>query len=142
MLHTFDFPLPPTLNKQIDEARSGWYKSAETKEIWTNLIAEESRNSCMFLGEVWMDFVWGIPKFDHDPDNVAAAAKYILDGLTQSKVIQNDNLTIIQSPILHWYERDQNAGVTVTISDNPYFLIERIQTFKELYEIHTQKTLK
>lgn len=131
--HTFSFPLPPGLNKQINEARSHWAVSAKTKRHWTDLIALESYEAPKFSGSVWIDFVWGVPRFDQDPDNVAAAAKFLLDGLKQAKVIKNDNLTVIQSPVIHWYERDRNnPGVLVTVSDSPSFLFERMRVFEQL----------
>lgn len=42
-----------------------------------------------------MKFTWVIKNRGKDLDNVAFAKKYILDGLTKAKVLQNDNLTKI-----------------------------------------------
>lgn len=135
MKQIFNFPLPPTLNEQIRQARSHWSNSAKDKKCWTEFVALEAYGSPSFPGKVWIDFVWGLPKFDRDPDNVAAAAKYILDGLKVAKVIKNDNLAVIQSPVMHWYERDKNASVMVTIADSPCFIFERMTVFRELVEV-------
>lgn len=135
MKQIFNFPLPPTLNEQIREARSHWSISAKTKTEWTGLIAQEAFGAANFSSKVWIDFVWGLPRFSRDPDNVWSAAKYIFDGLVVAKVIPNDNLTIIQSPVLHWYEKDANPSVMVTIADSPVFIFERMTIFKELVEV-------
>lgn len=137
MKQIFNFPLPPTLNEQIREARSHWAISAKTKKEWTGIVAQEVFGTSHFKGKVWIDFVWGLPKFSRDPDNVSAAAKYILDGLVVAKVIPKDNLTIIQSPVIHWYEKDPTPSVMVTIADSPCFIFERMSVFKELVEVYT-----
>lgn len=133
MQHIFNFPLPPTLNEQIREARSHWAISAQTKSEWTGIIAIASCNAPNFPGQVWMDFIWGIPRFSRDPDNIWSSAKYIFDGLSDAGIIRNDNLTVIQSPVMHWYEKDKTPSVMVTIADNPNFLFERMEIFKDLY---------
>lgn len=135
MLHVFQFPLPPTLNEQIREARSHWSISAKTKTQWTGLVAQEAFGTVQFSDKVWVDFVWGLPRFSRDPDNVAASAKYIFDGLAEAGVIKNDNLTVIQSPAIHWYERDRVPSVMVMIADSPSFIFERMTIFKQLVEV-------
>ncbi|HEY9610639.1 hypothetical protein [Allocoleopsis sp.] len=132
MKQIFNFPLPPTLNEQIREARAHWAISAKTKKEWTGIVAQEAFGTSQFTGKVWMDFVWGLRRFDRDPDNVAAAAKYILDGLKVAKVIRDDNLTVIQSPVIHWYEKDPTPSVMVTIADSPGFIFERMSVFQQL----------
>ena len=116
MKASFTSPLPPTLNNQIDIARSNRYKSAEIKKRWTNAIATECAQLPSFPGKVWLSFEWQIKSFARDPDNIAAAAKYLLDGMVLARVIQRDNLTIIQSPVIHHYVKGADR-VVVTISD-------------------------
>ena len=98
----FRFPLPPTLNDQINIARNNRYGSAKEKEKWTNDIAllclEQSKHR--FPGQVWMQFIYYLKNSRRDPDNVSASRKYILDGMVQAGIIINDNLQIIQSPII------------------------------------------
>lgn len=98
----FKFPLPPTLNEQINIARNNRYGSAKEKEKWTNDIATlaQEQNQPVFPGKVWMQFIYYLKNSRRDPDNVSASRKYILDGLVQAGIIVNDNLQIIQSPII------------------------------------------
>lgn len=98
----FRFPLPPCLNEQINIARNNRYGSAKEKEKWTNDIAALalSQSQSAFPGKVWMQFIYYLKNSRRDPDNVSASRKYILDGLVKAGIIINDNLQIIQSPII------------------------------------------
>jgi hypothetical protein len=122
--------LPPTLNEQIRDARSGWRLSAQTKKNWTNRIAIAAWNMEKFeLNEkIWCEFHWYIKNFGRDADNVAAAAKFIFDGLVAAGTISKDNLTIIQSPILHYYHRSKRDRFELILSNSP------IQEIKSLVE--------
>jgi len=113
------FPLPPTLNEQINEARTHWAKSATTKKKWTSKIARLSAPLPKFQNEVWLEFWYSINNFGRDPDNISASRKYLMDGLVAAGVIRDDNLTIIQSPILEWFVPGEVDQVTITISDRP-----------------------
>lgn len=119
MIETFEFPLPPTLNQIIGTARRNPYTSASEKRQWTQEIALWCLGRHQFPGQVWLEFVWRLKNWRRDPDNVAAAAKYICDGMVEAGVILDDSLKIIQSPVLHWYERDQVDSVLVRIADCP-----------------------
>ncbi|MGL5922140.1 hypothetical protein [Chroococcidiopsis sp.] len=118
MQASFTSPLPPTLNEQIDYARGNRYKSAEIKKRWTNAIATECGVAKLpfFPGLVWLSFEWQVKTHARDPDNIAASSKYLLDGMVAAGVIAKDNLTIIQSPIIHHYVKGSDR-VIVTISD-------------------------
>lgn len=120
MIETFNFPLPPTLNNQINLARSHWSKSSSVKKEWTNKIALLSRNKTQFTGKVWLEFTWYVKSFARDADNISASAKYIMDGLVKAGIIKNDNLTIIQSPVVHWYKKGDDY-VIINISDKTIF---------------------
>lgn len=117
MKASFTSPLPPTLNEQIDIARANRYKSAEIKKRWTNAIATECACIPSFPGKVWLSFEWQVKTLARDCDNISAAAKYLLDGMVLAGVIRKDNLTIIQSPVIHYYVKGRDL-VTVTITDS------------------------
>ncbi len=127
MRATLYCPLPPTLNEQIDLARNHWSASASAKKEWTNLAAILSASLPKFPGKVWLSFNWKIKNFGSDPDNIEASAKYIMDGLTPetkkkpgSGVIQKDSLMIIQTPVLHHFERGENS-LELLISSTPIY---------------------
>lgn len=129
MIQTFTFELPPTLNQQINSARTHWAKSAADKRIWTNACAVSCWGGTPFEGEVWLEYVWCIASKANDQDNIWSSAKYILDGMQEAGIIKNDNLTIIQSPAQVWYKYAErnNQHCIVTISDSPDFLWQNLE---------------
>lgn len=124
----FIFDMPPTLNVQIREARSHWSKSDKTKEIWTKRIQKWAEGAESFQGNVWIDFEWRIHTRNNDPDNVSAAAKFVMDGLVDAGVIKGDSLMTIQSPVIHAYGKAPKGEerVRVRISDRPLWRMEEI----------------
>lgn len=113
------FPMPPKLNQQIREARTNRYKSAETKTQWTNdiaVIAISDSKEVKFPEKVWLTFSWEVKTLNNDPDNIAAAAKYIMDGLVIAGIIKDDSLAYIGSPIIHYYAKAKTEQVTIRIS--------------------------
>jgi Holliday junction resolvase RusA-like endonuclease len=128
-VQTLKFPLPPTLNDQINSARTHWTKSAQAKKKWTKLIADHCLGSSCFEGKVWITFDWYVERFSRDPDNIMGAAKFIMDGMKDAGVIKNDNLTIIQSPQLHSFDRGED-GVVVEISDSISLIIDKLEALK------------
>ncbi|AFZ01532.1 hypothetical protein [Calothrix sp. PCC 6303] len=117
--------LPPALNEQIDLARSDWRASAAVKKTWTNKVANLTQKvNFSFNDKVWIEYHWHLKTFARDSDNVSAASKYILDGLVDAGIINNDNLVVIQSPVPHYYYRAKGDGVILRLSSSPDFLLE------------------
>lgn len=114
------YPMPPKLNDQINLARSHWSESSKVKTQWTNDIAVYSYGAPHFPGVVWLDFEWRVKRFTSDPDNVSAAAKYIMDGLVDMGIIVGDSLKVVQSPVVHRFSKGADE-VVVTISDRPIY---------------------
>jgi len=122
MILTFTFPLPPTLNKTINSARTNKFQSARDKKLWTNWVASQVIGQPKFTGKVWVEFYWQVANIRRDPDNISAAAKPILDGLVLAKIIKGDSLAVIQSPYCHYFEVKPGEPdiVTIKISDEKY----------------------
>jgi hypothetical protein len=114
--------LPPTLNDQIKDARAGWRVSARTKKQWTSRIAIAARELDKFesTDKVWCEFHWYVKNFGRDADNIAAAAKYIFDGLVEAGTIPKDNLTVIQSPVIHYYHRAKNDWFELVLTNTSF----------------------
>ncbi len=117
-IETFIFPLPPTLNEIVNTARSNRYSSANEKKAWTKSIASDCFGKTKFPDKVWIEFVWKVKSFRRDPDNISAAATFLIDGLVEGGIIRDDSLKFIMSPVLHWYEKGDNL-VEVRIADHP-----------------------
>lgn len=117
-------PLPPTLNDQIEYARTSKYKSAEVKKEWTKIIVTIAYSLEKFEGKVWLDFLWKVKNFGRDADNIWASAKYVMDGLVKAEKLKQDSLMIIQSPTTHHYERTKGDDTLVlTIGDKPIYTL-------------------
>lgn len=86
----------PTLNEYIDCERGSTIAAASMKKKCT----EQVRVQCIeqgippVAGKVDLLFEWH-SSTRHDPDNVAFAKKFILDGLQLASVLENDNRKFI-----------------------------------------------
>lgn len=118
--------LPPTLNEQIDHARRNKFASAKVKRQWTGDVEVEARRQLpgVYFDKVWLAYEWFVPRFSYDEDNVAAAAKFVMDGLVRAGVLKDDNLTVIQNPVFRSYRRGEGR-LTLWLSDSPDFLRSR-----------------
>jgi hypothetical protein len=80
-------------------------------------------------GKVWIDFEWFVHNHGSDPDNIAASAKYIMDGFVKGGVLTKDSLMVIQSPVVNRFRRAASKPeeiVIVTISDHPIWRLEPV----------------
>lgn len=118
MIVEFEADIPPTLNEQIDLARTHWSKSAKVKEEETEEIAKGLIGLHQFHDKVWIDFLWMVRNFGSDQDNIEASRKYIMDGMVLAGMIKDDSLMWINPPTIHDYIRGDNT-VRVRVSDRP-----------------------
>lgn len=104
------------------------------KAYWTDRIADLVVGHTPYTGKVWIEWCWYIKNFSRDADNIAAASKYIMDGIVEAGVIDDDNLRIIQSPVIHYYYPSDTDFFMLTIDNTPHFLLERMNQTMEEYE--------
>lgn len=86
----------PTLNEYIDCERGSTIAAAAMKKKCTEQVKEQclSQQTESVKGRVDLLFEWH-SSTRHDPDNVAFAKKFILDGLQAAGVLENDNRKFI-----------------------------------------------
>ena len=86
----------PTLNEYIDCERGSTIAAAAMKKNCTEQVKEQclSQQIQPVNGKVDLLFEWH-SSTRHDPDNVAFAKKFILDGLQLAGVLENDNRKFI-----------------------------------------------
>ena len=86
----------PTLNEYIDFERGSTIAAAAMKKKCTEQVKEQclSQQLQSVKGRVDLLFEWH-SSTRHDPDNVAFAKKFILDGLQAAGVLENDNRKFI-----------------------------------------------
>ncbi|MEP0754958.1 hypothetical protein NDA03_22335 [Trichocoleus sp. Lan] len=105
----------------IRTARGGWQASAKEKREWTELITSYCKGAYQFQGKIWLEYVWRVKNLARDNNNIAAATKYIDDGLVEAGVITDDSLKYIQSPVCNWYVQSNQDMVTVRIANVPIY---------------------
>lgn len=86
----------PTLNEYIDCERGSTIAAAAMKKKCTEQVKDQcvSQQTESVKGKVDLLFEWH-SSTRHDPDNVAFAKKFILDGLQAAGVLENDNRKFI-----------------------------------------------
>ncbi len=104
-----DIPIGlPGLNEQIRAASVIYAKKGsqrrteytEMKHFFTERVAAELRaQGCIPdkpYNMIKVAFEWFEPQKRRDPDNIRAAAKFVMDGLVWTGIIKNDNLTHVR----------------------------------------------
>ncbi|MFT9076544.1 RusA family crossover junction endodeoxyribonuclease [Ethanoligenens sp.] len=111
----------PDLNDMIKLAKSGrgkYQPYAREKVRWTQEIAWEcKRMHIPQLRRASVKIDWREPDARRDPDNIAAAAKYIMDGLVVAGVIRDDSQRYVTSISHVWHVDKQNPRVVVEIEE-------------------------
>lgn len=108
----------PDLNSYIDAERANRFQAAKVKQIYTDAARVIAQASGVEMVETpcAVQFTWRLTDRRTDPDNIAFAAKFILDGMVAAGVLPNDGHRQINS-LEHAYVIDREAapGVTVTL---------------------------
>jgi len=104
----------PNLNQEISHAKSHFAIYAKYKKEWTWMVELQCRTLPPIKEyPVSITFTWVTKNKRKDPDNVAFAKKYILDGLVHAGILENDSRKFIHSI--------QDFFATAT---NPYVIVE------------------
>lgn len=100
----------PGRNEQEYAARVHRLSAAKMKKQYTSHV----RRILMPLGlrfeKVSVSCLWIEPNKRRDPDNIAAAIKYVIDGMVEAKVIENDGWKQVEA-IRHTFEVGDPVGV-------------------------------
>ena len=79
----------PGFNDIIKAAKSHYHQYNNMKRENTNLVAWTSKK-VKKKKRIFLDITWIEQNMRRDPDNIAAAVKFIWDGLVEAGVIEND----------------------------------------------------
>ena len=89
------------------------------KHQWTKTVAELARCESLpaMTARAWISFAWVEKDRRRDPDNVAAARKFVLDGLVKAGVLANDGQKQISGFLdtFHLAEDGRSPGVLVEL---------------------------
>lgn len=108
----------PGLNEMIGQAKGCGGRGsryARIKDQWTQTCCLHALAAWLKRVEsCYLKFHWIERNRQRNPDNIAAAKKYILDGLVLAKVLDNDGW----SQVIGWvdsFEVGDKPGVRVTL---------------------------
>lgn len=106
----------PTLNEIIDAAKSHWAEYSRMKSDFTNLVALVAKK-LPELDRVYLEITYFRKNQRYDPDNIAAAKKFILDGLVAAGVLPNDGWAQVAGWSESWEVDKDNPRVEVIIKE-------------------------
>jgi prophage lp2 protein 24 len=108
----------PTLNEYIDCERGSTIAAAAMKKKCTEQVKAQclSQQIQPVNGKADLLFEWH-SSTRHDPDNVAFAKKFILDGLQLAGVLKNDNRKFIGTMVDEIIQDDEDY-VILHITEN------------------------
>lgn len=82
----------PDLNTEINNAKKHWSYYSKVKKQYTYLVAWQAKMQLKPVKEKSIfAFHWYMKNKRKDPDNIAFAKKYVLDGLVNAWIIEKDN---------------------------------------------------
>lgn len=84
------------LNTYINKERSNRFMAANIKKEETERVIWQCKQLNPIEGDLSVHFHWIVPNARKDPDNIAFAKKFILDGLVSASVIPNDTQKTIK----------------------------------------------
>jgi len=109
----------PGMNEMIADAKVRLRKGTlydKKKKEWTQLIALFAKKLPKFQ-RVFIEFEWFEPNRRRDPDNIAAAKKFVLDGLVEAGIIPGDSWRYIAGWQDKFKVNKQKPGVLITIKE-------------------------
>lgn len=98
----------PGMNDIINAARNNRYGAAKQKRETEALIRAQLPRGLKVAGRQDWTFTWIEPNERRDPDNIAAAVKFIFDALQSHGVIERDGWKQVGS-IRHRYDKGENG---------------------------------
>lgn len=83
----------PDLNAEINAAKKHWaaYRDKKAEWTWSVCMQVKQQKPPKAPTPARISFQWFVPNKRKDPDNIAFAKKYILDGLVSAGVLENDS---------------------------------------------------
>lgn len=117
--------VPPSLNQIIKMSKQGWQVYYKAKKQWTEDISWLAKEKAQELDEAPIDkpvtiiYKYYFPTaHKRDPDNFAAGAKFLLDGLVEGGLLEDDDFEHIPNLKMDTPEIDRdNPRTEIIIMD-------------------------
>lgn len=109
----------PSLNEYISKERSNRFTAANLKKKYTavcGLAAKVIKNKIKKDTQYSLIINWTVKNNKKDPDNIYFGVKFILDGLVNSGVLQNDTRKFIKN-IHHNIETGSKFNIEVILNE-------------------------
>jgi hypothetical protein len=110
----------PSRNKAEIAARSNKFAGAALKKKYTQVAALFiGRHVCrgwVPLQRYSVSFLWVCKDERHDPDNLIAGSKYVLDGMVAAGLVAGDGWKNVQKIENRFIVNKSNPGVEISIS--------------------------
>ncbi|MFP4662686.1 MAG: RusA family crossover junction endodeoxyribonuclease [Halanaerobiales bacterium] len=104
----------PGLNKITKAAKDHYHAYNNMKRENTELVMLIA-NKLPKMKSVKLNITWYCKNKRRDPDNIAAAKKFILDGLVEAGVLKNDGWSEVKGWEESWEVDKDNPRVEVTL---------------------------
>jgi Holliday junction resolvase RusA-like endonuclease len=106
----------PGLNDIVREARTHWSRGARQKKEWTRACAYYAMKLQRISSSCKIQFTWIEPDKRRDVDNIAAGAKFILDGMIEAGKLAGDGRQWVRQIVHVFPEPDKkNPRIVVEI---------------------------
>ena len=111
----------PDLNDMIAQAKRGrgkYQPYAKDKQQYTDMVAWLCKAAHVpHLTRVSVKIKWVEPDTRRDPDNIAAATKYIMDGIVEAGVIPDDRQKYVAGIAHGWAVDKSRPRVVIDIEE-------------------------
>jgi len=117
----FTFTVPgelPTMNEIIDDSKTHWGQHMQNKEDTEELIKFYiEKEGVPFYEKLKLEIIYYRKDKRYDPDNIAAAKKFILDALQKAGCIQNDGWKCVKGFQESWEVDKENPRTVITLKE-------------------------
>ena len=103
------------LNKYITSLNSSRYRGNNVKQEMTNLVYWQAVGKPKFKTPAVFKFVWFVKDRRKDPDGIAFAKKYVLDGLQKAGIITGDGFREVKGFIDEFIVSDKEGVEVVAV---------------------------
>lgn len=104
----------PTMNEIIAKSKQHYGSYSKMKKISTQLVIDSAKGLPV-IGKADFVITWYCKNKRIDPDNLAAGVKFLLDGLVDAGIMENDGWANVNS-ITHSFRIDKaNPRIEVEI---------------------------